>query len=101
MICEYCGKEITRCDECDSEFEEGEEIICWYGFRGVFLADRKDHLHFCSEECLKEFLHSEAEFDWSKCVEIKFRIKGIPKEHKANDEFNKFMQKKINKDGGI
>ncbi len=28
LICEHCGHSISKCDECDKEFKEGDEIFC-------------------------------------------------------------------------
>ena len=47
IICEKCREEITSCDRCGDEFEEGSNIICCSINWKVY--------HFCDEECMYDF----------------------------------------------
>ena len=49
LVCDYCGEEITSCDECGLYFSSDDDVVCFGGF------------HFCSVDCLVEYCKSNAE----------------------------------------
>jgi len=48
LVCGNCGDEVKICDNCERRFEEDDDIICFTGAEGDY--------HFCSEDCLEDFL---------------------------------------------
>jgi len=51
LICPECSEKIEKCDFCGAEFEDGYLVVC---------AGDSEH-HFCSFDCLKEWLLKEWE----------------------------------------
>jgi len=47
-VCGNCGDEVNKCDNCERRFEDGDDVICFSGSEGDY--------HFCSEECMEDFL---------------------------------------------
>lgn len=44
MWCEGCEEDVEHCEQCEKEFQVGDNVIC----------DGTDATHYCSKECLVE-----------------------------------------------
>jgi len=51
LLCQNCKSEVIRCEECREIFREMDFIICTQG------------KHFCSQECLSDYLINEYKKD--------------------------------------
>jgi len=51
LICSECDEFIDSCDYCSTDFEEGDTIICYNG------------MHFCSLDCLANYLLENADYE--------------------------------------
>ena len=49
--CDMCGEEVTICDTCRQELEDGDDIFC---------ADHnRESVHFCCAECCAGYFADE------------------------------------------
>lgn len=44
MKCSSCGKKVIWCKHCHTEFEEGDDVVCY------------DDDHYCDGDCVIEYL---------------------------------------------
>ena len=59
MKCSECGEVVEMCVNCGKEFAKGDSIICMSGIEDGSVMFGEP-LHFCSEECLAEYLVASA-----------------------------------------